>query len=75
MTKASIRYACLNAINEKTYGIIYTLFTVLNPICLIIFMLVADRINDFHKRYIKEYEFQSIELRYFSLMASNIPNT
>lgn len=40
-----------------------------------IFMFFADRINGFQKRYIKEYEFQSIELRYFSLMASNLPNT
>lgn len=65
----------MNVINEKTYKVIYTLFTVLNPVCLVIFMFIADRINGFQKRYIKEYEFQSIELRYFSLMASNLPNT
>jgi hypothetical protein len=46
-THAQIRGACLNVINEKTYKVIYTLFTVLNPVCLVIFMFVADRINGF----------------------------
>lgn len=44
---ALIRGACLNVINANTYRIIYTMFTVLNPVCLIIFMFFADRINGF----------------------------
>ena len=74
-TDAKIRGACLNVIDQSKYKIIYTLFTILNPVCLMIFMFFADRIMGFQKRYIKEYEFQSIELRFYSLMVSNLPNT
>jgi len=74
MTKASIRCACLSTIDKKTYKTIYTLFTLLNPLCLAIFLFFADRINGFQTRYISEFESQSIELRKFSLQASNIPN-
>lgn len=69
-----VKLSCLKIPTEKTYNTICALFTFLNPLCLAVFLTYTDRLLDFFKRFINQFQLKSIQVKDFSIQVGNIPN-
>jgi hypothetical protein len=68
------KITCIKYVSESHYELICWFFTIIDPLCFFIFITFCDRLLDFKKRFVKEFDRNSIEIRHFSVKVGNIPN-
>ena len=72
--KLELKLTCVSSIDREWYEMICIMYSFIDPFCLLFFLYFTDRIFQFERRYINEYNLGAVEARYFTVKIGSIPN-